>query len=180
MTALAHTPATHLAASPSAALPLLVARKTWPIRVAMVFSGMLAGFFFTYQISVLPGLELVDDATYVQTFQAVNETIRNAPFAAIFFGTGPVLVAALVLVRDQGRRMVAVTAAALLCYLAVLGITFAGNIPLNNTLAIVTDLSPSGAAAARAAFEGPWNQLNLIRTVLAVAVPVLLAVAPRR
>lgn len=43
--------------------------------------------------------------------------------------------------------------------------TFAGNVPRNDDLAAVTD--PAGFAAARAAFEDGWNELNLVRAVSA-------------
>ncbi len=57
--------------------------------VAGILTGLFAGFFVTYQISVTRGLARVDDVTYVQTFQWINRTVQTPEFAVIFFGTIP-------------------------------------------------------------------------------------------
>lgn len=138
------------------------------LAVATFLSGLFAGFFVTYQISVIRGLAQVDDLTYVQTFQSINATVRTAEFAVIFFGTFPALALALFLNRRGGRSTVMFLASALVMAIATLAITLAGNVPLNEELAAVEALTPEIAAAARSDFEGPWNQLNLVRTLTAV------------
>jgi len=59
---------------------------------ATVLTGLSAGFFFAYESSVTRGLAEVDDLTYVQTFQAINATIKNPMFGTVFFGSLPALV----------------------------------------------------------------------------------------
>lgn len=150
------------------------------LTAATTLAGLSAGFFFTYQISVTRGLAIVDDTTYVQTFQAINDTVRNAPFGIVFFGTVPALALALASTRRAGRTVRALMAGALALAVATVVITFVGNVPLNEQLADVTELSGAAASNARAAFESDWNRLNLARTltsfgaaVLAVAATVL-------
>ena len=61
-------------------------------------------------------------------------------------------------------------------YLAgVIGITFAGNIPLNDMLHHFdpVNASPAAIREMRLKYELPWNQLHTIRTVAAVATLVL-------
>ena len=134
--------------------------------VATVLVGLSAGFFFTYEASVTLGLADVSDVTYVETFQAINETIRNPAFGLVFFGSIPAIALA---VATNWRTASPVTrgllVAALPLYLAGLMITSTGNVPLNNDLADVANITPEAAAVARAAFEDDWNQLNLLRSI---------------
>lgn len=107
--------------------------------VATLVLGLSAGFFVTYQISVMPGLSLVDDLTFVRTMQSMNATVRSLPFAVIFFGPLPLLViAALVHVRRPAVAVL-IGAAAVVYAGGVLGVTFAGNVPLNEALALRED-----------------------------------------
>ena len=138
------------------------------LTVATVLTGLFAGFFLTYSASVVLGLAQVDDLTYVRSFQAINATIRNATFAVFFFGCVPSIAWALATHRSAGRTTRALLAAALAACAAVVAITFAGSVPLNNELATYVDLDAATAAVARDDFESTWNFLNLLRSILAV------------
>lgn len=142
--------------------------------VSTVLTGMFAGFFFTYSASVVLGLDRVDDLTYVRTFQAINDTIRNPAFAIVFFGSIPAAAAALALNRHN-RTVRRLTTAGLLLILSVAAITFAGSVPLNNELATYVDLDAATAAIARSDFESTWNLLNLARSILATLAAMALA-----
>jgi len=145
--------------------------------VAVFLTGLFAGFFVTYEISVTRGLAEVDDLTYVETFQWINDTVLNLEFFVIFFVTVPSLVAALVLNRRGERLPTALLASALVMALATVVITVTGNVPLNNELAEYETLTPEIARTARVAFEEPWNRLNLFRTLTAVVAAVCVTVA---
>lgn len=145
--------------------------------VAVFLTGLFAGFFVTYEISVTRGLAEVDDLTYVETFQWINATVLNLEFFVIFFVTVPALVAALVLNRGGERLPTALLASALVMALATVVITVTGNVPLNNELAEYETLTPEIARTARVAFEEPWNRLNLVRTLTAVVAAVCVTVA---
>lgn len=138
------------------------------LTVATVLTGLFAGFFLTYSASVVLGLAQVDDITYVRSFQGINATIRNATFAVFFFGCVPSIVWALVTHRSAGRTTKALLATALAACAAVVAITFAGSVPLNNELATYVELDAATAAVARGDFESTWNFLNLLRSILAV------------
>ena len=137
------------------------------IAIALVLVGLSAGFFFTYEASVTLGLAEVDDVTYVKTFQAINATIRNFWFGLVFFGSLPALVLAFAVNTNAGTKVLLAGAFGL--YVLCAGITMAGNVPLNEDLAEVTEVTPDSAADARADFEADWNQLNLLRTFAVVA-----------
>jgi uncharacterized membrane protein len=154
----------------------LVAAKL-TLLAGVLTSGLSAGFFFTYAVSVTRGLRLVDDATYVATMQSINETVRTGWFAVVFFGPLPLLAAAAILMARLGapRHAVITAAAAALYAVGVLGVTFLGNVPLNDDLAETTSTSPAALELARHNYEDSWNDLNLIRTLTAVAVFALAA-----
>jgi uncharacterized membrane protein len=144
-----------------------------PRRVLLILTtlatGLSAGFFVTYAISVTRGLARVDDATYVQTMQSINDTVRTGWFAAFFFGSLPLLLAAVVVASTAANR-IALGAAAVVYAAGVLGVTFLANVPMNEDLADQTGRSAAAFAAARADFEDPWNDWNLVRAVAALAV----------
>ncbi len=134
--------------------------------LATVLTGLSAGFFFTYEASVTLALADVSDVTYVETFQAVNETVRNPAFGIVFFGSMPALILAIAVNwKSTAPIPRALMTAALPLYLAGLIITGTGNVPLNEDLAAVEVTSPAVAAEARADFEDDWNQLNLLRSL---------------
>jgi uncharacterized membrane protein len=145
--------------------------------VAVIGTGLAAGFFYTYQVSVTRGLARVDDQTYVATFQAINATIRNALFGLVFFGTIPSLLVALVAHLRIGSRARWLVLAGLGGYLGAIAVTMFGNVELNNQLATADARSTTAASLARAEFEHSWNQLNLVRTLLAFAAFVALVAA---
>ena len=72
---------------------------------------------------------------------------------------------ALAVLLHRGRPGFGWIVAGLVLYAAVLAVTFAVNVPLNNRL----DAATGDPAAARAAFEAAWVRWNLVRTVLSTA-----------
>lgn len=141
--------------------------------IALLLAGLSAGFFYTYEVSVTRGLAEVGDPAYVETFKAINATVRNAPFGLIFFGPVPAIALAVAanVRRLRGWARWSLVAAVPL-YVATIAITIGGNVVLNDELA---QTDPAAASAARADFEDDWNRLNLIRTVTAVGTFVAVA-----
>lgn len=158
-------------ASPTARL------GTAALTIATVLAGLFAGFFLTYSMSVQLGLARVDDLTYVQTFQAINATIRNAVFAVVFFGCVPAVALAAATSRRRDVRTAAMLTAAAACLVGVVVITFVANVPLNDQLAASVDPSPAEATVARAEFESTWNRWNHARSALSVVGFGLVVVA---
>ncbi len=134
--------------------------------VATLLVGLSAGFFFAYEASVTLGLARVGDVAYVESFQAINETVRNPAFGLVFFGSIPAIAVAVVVNwKSTAQPQRILLAAALPLYLVGLLITGIGNVPLNDDLADLKQLTPAIAAEARADFEADWNRLNLMRAL---------------
>ncbi|MGH1492991.1 MAG: DUF1772 domain-containing protein [Acidimicrobiales bacterium] len=160
------------------AVPPAFSVRQLTLLIATVLTGLSAGFFYTYSVSVTRGLAAISDAAYLETFQSINATIRTPAFALIFFGPIPAIILAIVANRSA-RSTVArwLIALALPLYIAAFLVTFAGNVPLNNELAEVVNATPAEMAEARDDFEDLWNLLNLIRTGFVLAGFAALATA---
>ena len=142
-------------------------------------TGLMAGLFFAWSCSVIPGLARLPDAGYLAAMQAMNRAILNPLFLAAFIGT--LLLLPLSTILQYGRpapaRFWLLLAAAIVYAVGVFGVTMAGNVPLNEALDTFNlgSASASDLAAQRAAFERPWNDLHLIRT-WASTLSLLLAI----
>lgn len=138
----------------------------------LVPAGLMAGLFFGWAVSVIPGTMRTGDRNYVETMQQINLAIVNPWFVVPFVLTPVVLLTAAFAQYRAGnhRRATTLGVSAGLYLIGVLGVTAGGNIPLNNELAAL-DLSTSDAAALaerRVAYERPWNRWHYVRTVASV------------
>lgn len=159
--------------------------STVVIGAGIVGLTLVVGLFWGWAVSAVPGLRTVDDRVYVLAMQSINRAILNPVFLVAFTGTVVVLIAASALSvwAGDGRRAWFITAAAVTYTFGVFGVTVAGNVPLNDRLeSFAADRADQEALAdARAAYEGPWNRLHVVRStlgVLAVALAVAAASTP--
>ena len=135
---------------------------------ATLTTGLAAGVFYAYAVSVNLGLATQPDASYIATMQAINDRIENPLFFASFFEALLLLLATFVVhfLRPRSGRFWLV---ALACVPYVGGgflLTVFVNVPLNEQLtSVAADASPGELARARAASEDPWNFWNGVRTV---------------
>ncbi|MGH3735631.1 MAG: DUF1772 domain-containing protein [Micromonosporaceae bacterium] len=145
--------------------------RTGSLLLATLTTGLMAGLFFAYTFSVMPGLARADDRTFTETMQRINVAIVNGWFLFCFLGAlaFTLLAAALQLAPERGGVLLWVVAAAVL-YAAVLVITGRVNVPLNNQLATAGPVDQiADVAAVRTAFEATWVRWNAIRTAANIA-----------
>ena len=45
--------------------------------ITTLFSGLMAGLFYAWSISVTPGLAKIDNSSYLKAFQSMNRAILN-------------------------------------------------------------------------------------------------------
>ncbi|GAA2897515.1 DUF1772 domain-containing protein [Streptosporangium fragile] len=138
---------------------------------ATITTGLMAGLFYAYACSVMPGLRRTDDRTFVGTMQSINVAILNGWFAVCFVGALPATGAAAGLhLHREGRAALPWTVAAFVLYAATLAVTAAVNVPLNNALDAAGEPGRvADLAAVRESFEARWVRWNLVRTVTSVA-----------
>jgi uncharacterized membrane protein len=138
---------------------------------ATLATGLLAGLFYAFSVSVMPGLRRSGDRTFVETMQQINIAIVNPVFMISFLGA-PVLTlaAGLLQLHPDGLTLLPWIAVALVLCLATLGITVGVNIPLNNALdAAGPPAAGDDPAGTRAAFEARWVRFNVVRTWTSIA-----------
>ncbi|GAB7183797.1 hypothetical protein ATKI12_3628 [Kitasatospora sp. Ki12] len=135
---------------------------------ATIAMGLMAGLFFAFDVSVMPGLAAGDDRTYVTAMQHINKSIENGLFGLVFVGAFAATGLAAWLLHKAGRRQVALwAAAATVLYVVALLVTMGVNIPLNNQLAAAGDPGQiTDFAAVRAKFADTWVPVNMLRTAL--------------
>lgn len=142
-------------------------------------TALMAGLFYSWSCSVIPGLSRLPDSTYISTMQSINRAIQNPLFFLSFFGTALLLPLCTYLYYNQhsSARFWLLFAATIIYLSGVMGVTIFGNIPLNETLDIfqMQTATVQEIRAVRVAFEGPWNTLNNIRA-LASALSIILVI----
>lgn len=143
---------------------------------ATVGSGTVGGVFGAFSGFVLPALGRLDPPAATAAMQAVDVAAVRPPLMTALFGTAALAVAAPVAAARQGAAGTGLLLAAGALYLVgVVGVTVAGNVPLNDALA-----RTDAAAATRAswtAWSRAWARRNHVRTAAGTAAAVLYAVS---
>lgn len=142
------------------------------LTLAVITTGLYAGFLLTFLIAVMPGLAVLPDDGFTAAMRRFNEKVPGPVFLVLFLGV--IAFPAVPVFTEAGEKTWPLLIAALACAVVSHLITIAGNIPLNNALA---QSEGGDDTAARTAFEARWNAFHRIRTVLSLAASVLLAVA---
>lgn len=144
-----------------------------------VGTALMAGLFFAYSCSVNPGLHSLPDSGYLASMQAINRAILNPVFLLCFLGTAVLLPLSCFLNRHNPERMAWLLAASICYGVGVLGVTLAGNVPLNEALASfdLRTANPEQLAHQRVLFEEPWDRFHTIRTIAAILTELLMVLA---
>lgn len=149
--------------------------------LAILITGLSAGLFYAWAISVIPGTRRISDGSYLEAMQAINKAILNPGFFIIFFG-------ALILLLIGGYQQYQANmdrsfwfiVGATICYLVgTFGVTTLGNVPMNESLDVIdlNGLNAGKLKSIRESYEGKWNLFHTIRTVFSVLsfISILLA-----
>lgn len=143
-----------------------------PHFLAVVWLGLMAGFFGTYSGNVNFAMLQMDGATYATVQSALNRNVRHALFFALFFG--PPLWGALALATGWARRREGwwpTLVAVMLAYaLGIIVFTQQVNLPLNAT---TEAWDPQALPVDWVQVRALWNAANLWRALLSLAAFVL-------
>ncbi|MFB6983639.1 anthrone oxygenase family protein [Streptomyces scopuliridis] len=150
--------------APAVAGPVLAA--------ATIGTGLMAGLYFAFDVSVMPGLADADDRTFVTAMGTINQIIDNSAlfgllFVGVFLATGVAAVLQRRLDRPDAARW---TRTAFALYALSVAITLCVNVPLNRMLARAVSLgSTTDVGVVRGRFERPWASANVVRTLACTA-----------
>lgn len=144
-------------------------------------TALIAGLFYAWTCSVIPGLARLSNFEYIRAMQSFNAAIQNPLFFLSFMGTAfllPVCTYAN-FSASASHRFWFLLAATIIYLTGVMGVTMFGNVPLNESLAAfsLASSTPEELSSQRSSFEGAWNSLNTIRTVASVTSVVLVILA---
>ncbi|MBT8264736.1 MAG: DUF1772 domain-containing protein [Muriicola sp.] len=146
--------------------------QTISLFLTIFITGLSAGLFYAWQVSVIPGTKQLSDKSYLEAMKSINRTILNPAFFIIFFGS---LLFLLISTYLQYQEAVDITFSLLLgatvtYVLGTFAVTAFGNVPLNDALEKVnlSELSNSDLHDTREAYEKKWNQFHVIRTIFSV------------
>jgi uncharacterized membrane protein len=154
--------------------------KSFILFGAIILTGLSAGLFYAWSVSVIPGTEKLTSRIYLDTMQNINNAILNPAFFLIFFGSVVFLsISSIYQLHTKSITFWLMLAATIFYLLGTVGVTALGNVPLNDQLKILklTDLSTDKLEAFRTFYETKWNRLHLIRTIFAVFSFVLVVLA---
>ena len=152
--------------------------------ISLIFSiltcSLVTGFIFTYAVVVMPGLSKLNDKEFIRAFQVTDGIIQNNQplFMLTWIGSiiailSSILIAIIFVGISETWLIILVGVVYLL---GVQGITISIHIPLNNHLQQVNidELNEEKLSEERIKFEKKWNNFNIIRTVIAFSVSVIL------
>ncbi len=139
------------------------------LSLATFASALIAGLFYAYHWTVMPGLNAADPIAAINAMKSINVVIRNPIFFFSFFGTLVFgVIAAVLYLRSWGTTPASLVWGGFLVYaLGVFVVTIVFNVPLNERLA-ATAPTPGTAANIWRAFYDPWMSWNLVRTVASI------------
>lgn len=145
------------------------------LALGLLASAWSAGFFWSWSFTVMPGLDRAPAEAAIAAMNSVNEGIRTAGFAFVFFGPPPLAALAAALAFAGGLRGAALLAlcSAVVHAAGVIGVTVAVNLPLNDALAAAT-VTPEGAPRIWGEYSARWTAWNHLRTAAATLAFALL------
>ena len=133
-------------------------------------AATFGGALFAFSAFVMHGLDRTPPRAAVEAMQQINLSAPRAPLLGVMLGTTGLAVATAALARSP------LVVAGSVAFLASIAITGLFHIPRNNALADVDAAGPA-AAAVWAAYSGPWQRGNHLRTAAALGGALLLMVS---
>jgi uncharacterized membrane protein len=148
--------------------------------LAILAAALNAGLFFIFSVCIMAAFARLPPAEGAAAMNAINVVIQNPWFFSAFFGGALLSLALVVLGFMQGGSGGLMAAAGGVVFLvAVIGVTIAFNVPLNDALAA----SPAGSTEQAALWQrylGVWTMWNHVRTAGSLAAVGLFALAFRQ
>lgn len=144
--------------------------------LGIVGCGLVAGVFFAFSTSVMPGLARLPKPAAALAMQQTNRAILNPLFLSVFVATVPVCAAlvAIALATGASGTFWLVTGAVL----HVVGgfvLTTAVNVPMNNRLD-ATDPDSAEGAEIWTEYLSRWTAWNHVRAVASTLAAASLAI----
>ncbi len=141
-------------------------------------ASLVSGIFFAFSTFVMQALGRLAPREGISAMQSINIAVINPWFFLPFFGTGVLCIAtiAVALVTDSTGSFAPVLAGSFLYLFGCLGITIAGNVPLNDSLAKANP-DETEAESLWSRYLVSWTRWNHVRTAASLAAAVAFVIA---
>ena len=152
--------------------------ETIILTLAILFTGLMAGIFFTWSNAVKPGIGKLSDLEYLRAFQSMNRVILNNTFKFIF--AGAIITTALLPIfyfnLYPNNIFLVFLSAFIIYWVGAFGVTIFGNIPLTELFdrTSLESISFEELKTLRTSIEVKWNNFNLIRSISSIVSFILL------
>lgn len=152
--------------------------NTIVLGITIVVNGLVAGLFWGWTVSVIPGTKNISDLNYVETMQTINRDILNPWFLGAFMG-GPILLVLSTILYWNEDNFTFILLGAITIIVGQFVVTAGRNVPLNNRLEAedLDGITEEDAKRIREYYEGPWNFWQYVRTWASFIGLILLIVA---
>jgi uncharacterized membrane protein len=146
--------------------------------LAALGSGLMAGLFFIFSVTVMDALGRLPPAQGIAAMQSINVVILNPIFFAVFFGTAALCLVLAVwsVLAWQAPGSAWLLVGSILYVVGAIVVTMAFNVPMNDTLAAIDPASGEGARVWAGYLTG-WTRWNHVRTVACLAATAALIMA---
>ena len=134
----------------------------WLTFAAALGCALVGGIFFAFSNFVMKALFRIPAPSGIAAMQAINLTVLNPLFFALFFGTAA-LCALLLFLRWESPFALG---GAVLYLIGTLGVTMVFNVPRNNALARV---DPASSVSDWRRYVQEWTWWNHVRTLASFA-----------
>ena len=135
-------------------------------------SLLISGVFFAFSSFIMSALARLPEGEGAAAMNAINITVINPLFMAVFLGTG-LICAALAAMNFSSLpepAAIKIIAAAAVYVIGSIGVTMIFNVPLNNALAA----APTESAALWADYLKTWTLWNSVRGLASLTAGALL------
>jgi uncharacterized membrane protein len=139
--------------------------------LALALNGVMAGVFFAFSTSVMPGLDAIGKDQAIVAMRSGNQKILNPAFLATFTlaPVASLLGGVFLLLAGESGPAVLSFAAALAYFAGAILVTARINVPMNNAL--------ESGGMEWADYSPRWTRWNTVRGWASVFAVVLLGVA---
>lgn len=143
-----------------------------------VGAALVSGIFYAFSTFIMQALGRLAPREGIAAMQSINVVVINPMFMLAFFGTGVLCAAAVVfsLIADTTGTLFPTAVGGALYLVGCLGVTIAGNVPLNERLAPV-DPADAAAESLWRAYLVRWTRWNHVRTAASLAAAACLLFA---
>lgn len=149
---------------------MLLTALAW---IMALCAGLMAGIYAAFSCFIMRSFATLDTARAIAAMNAINTVILKSSFMPLFFGS--TLIALLMVIvglwqlGEPGADRVLTSGGIYVVGMFI--VTAAGNVPLNNALARVSD--GEEAAQTWAHYLKQWTRWNTLRTIASLATLVI-------